>query len=195
MVKLLTWLKPFIPSWMSLLPYLLGGVGLVSLYFYGEHVGYDKAKNKYTQEIAQIHEQDDRVTALAWKAKSDAERVYKQKADEADQSYSDLASKYNLNLLRFKQLQGITRTSNPSSVNNNPTSSNGPSTDPVVSSGPTDQILIPYSDAEICLTNTARLKTVRVWALSLQETPKPLPKPQKSTDTNSSASSPENGSQ
>ena len=116
MVKLLTWLKPFIPSWMALLPYVLGGVGLVSLYFYGEHVGYNKAKNKYTQEIAQIHEQDDRVTALAWKAKSDAERVYKQKADEADQSYSDLASKYNLNLLRFKQLQGITRTSNPSSI-------------------------------------------------------------------------------
>lgn len=98
---------------------------------------------------------------LALEERTRIEQEYEDRAEERDSELADLLSRYNASLVRYANRS--TASGPATSASDRGTEgSDGPSESPVL---PSDVILIPYSDAEICAENTARLQVVREWAI------------------------------
>lgn len=127
-----------------------------------ERAAHEQTKIDHKAEIdrfKQAQQEADR------KAKETAERLRKEaeaNAKQADARYDDLYAQYRANLLRYRANQGNSGGPNRGEL---PAagSGNGPSGSPNVSPG---ELIISMRDAEVCAVNTARLQSVREWALT-----------------------------
>jgi hypothetical protein len=113
-------------------------------------------------DIQQFSRAQAEAEVIALQERSRIEQEYEDRAEERDQELSDLLVRYNASLVRYANRS---QTSGPvaPAQDRGTEGSNGPSESPVVS---LDMILIPYTDAEICSENTARLQVVRDWVLN-----------------------------
>lgn len=103
-------------------------------------------------------------TVIAINDRNRIEQEYRDHAAEQDEAYHDLLGRYNASLMRYAN-RGATSRPAASPESGSPGSTDGPGESPDVS----NDLIIPFSDAEICAENTARLQTAREWALGLQE--------------------------
>lgn len=153
----------------KLLPWLLISAGVIALGFTIHNHGYDKAEKKYTAEITRINteykaaSEKNQAEQLAYKKQKEDE--YGEYAKEADAGYAALRAKYNANLLRYAQNDLRVRASAEGTQVAIAERSDGPSSRPDLYAD--TKIAISYSDAQICVDNTARLQRVRVWGQSI----------------------------
>lgn len=126
---------------------------------------YEKAQAEYTQK--------------ALEEKLQKEKEYNEKQQEADANYSDLLNKYESTLRLYKESQRKIGGYNLPGYPSSPEVSDGQSSGPqlptaeyaldrrVLERVPSDQIMIPFVDAQICAINTARVKATKEWYDSL----------------------------
>jgi hypothetical protein len=105
------------------------------------------------------------ATTIALEDKQRIEQEYRDYAAEQTEAYNDLLGSYNASLVRYAN-RGTTSRPPASAPSGSPGSPASPGESPDVLD---DVILIPFSDAEICAENTARLQVAREWALGLNE--------------------------
>lgn len=152
---------------------LLAGFVGMTVMWYTTSLRLDTAKQaiKTEQEARRADQESYKAAqALAAKkateAKMKQEKIDRENAEKADASYRDLLSKYNASLLRFAQSQRQTLGSNLPGTSGAPKGSNRPSASSDVSA---DTVTIPFSDAQICAVNTARLIALHDWSLNLEK--------------------------
>lgn len=105
------------------------------------------------------------ATLEAERDKQRIEQEYRDRAEQADEEFANLLTRYNASLVRYANRSSPSGPA-ASAESGSTGSVDGASESPVV---PNDLITIPFSDAEICAENTARLQVAREWALSLDE--------------------------
>lgn len=153
--------------WNSISKYVAIGLGVLCLITSGGWWLTDLSltsvrKDLQAEKVGRQTDRDSYTKAqqLAAKAAEDlkikTERDYSDKAKASDQSYATLLSKYNASLLRYRTAQGVPSGTSSGPQVSVPESGDGPSPDP--------QLSISVADAQICATNTARLKSVHDWA-------------------------------
>ena len=136
-----------------------------NIFFYNswQHTSDSLAAEKavHAQDIASYR----RAQADA-QAKADATRARllkesKEKADEADQNYTNLYAMYRTNLLRYQALASSRSGSSGDSHSGTPEVLDGP--------GASTLVPVTAEDLNICAINTARLQSAHEWALNLKE--------------------------
>lgn len=136
-----------------------------SLGWYITDLKLDRTREQVKTERALYSRAQEEYTVKALKAKQEQERKDNERAQKADADYSDLLAKYNASLLRYKAAQ---RASSRTDLSGSPKTTEGsprPGASPELSD---TEIIIPFSDAQICATNTARLEAIHEWATSVR---------------------------
>ena len=116
--------------------------------------GYRRAQAEYEAE------------QLAEKAR--IERENNERMRKADEAYNSLVAEYRANLVRWQRdraPRGTNSGSNLPAAPNPSESSNRSSERTGVPTKYSEYVAISPEDADVCAVNTARLKTVREWAL------------------------------
>ena len=153
-----------VKDWLLIICGVLLIVGGIDLSLTHSALDKEKALRKADSESYKKAQAEYTAKAIAEKAR--VEKENEEKSKQADANYADLRSKYDAALLRYAASQR--QSSKPNlSVSASPSEgSNGPGAGTELSS---ELITIPFSDAQICAVNTARLKAIHDWASSLQE--------------------------
>lgn len=129
-----------------------------------ERAAHQETKTQHEQIVQGFVDAQAEANRKAELKRQEIEKEAKRNAEQADQRYNNLYSKYRSNLLRYQQANPGDRSEPNRSELPTPEGSDRSGGSPEV---PT--IVITFSDAEVCAINTARLQSVRDWALQLKE--------------------------
>lgn len=152
--------------WSRFSSYITVGLAVTTLatgtmwHVTGLRLDASKAENRAL--VASYEAASAQATLAAEQNKNEIEKEYRKRAEETDRELGDLLSRYNASLVRYANRSQASGTTSPT-PDRGPEGSNGPGESTVL---PSDMILIPYTDAEICAENTARLQVVRDWVLN-----------------------------
>lgn len=143
----------------------LMAVGLVLMAFgwNGTHNTLIRERAEHAQVVQAFKDAQAEANKKAEAKRIELEKKAKEDAEAADKRYGTLLTEYRTNLLRYKATHSSSGGPNRSEVKATE-SSTGPSPSPELST-----IIITVKDAEICAVNTARLISVRDWALTQQQ--------------------------
>lgn len=122
----------------------------------------EKDKIVYQDQIKEIQKTQVEYKLKAVQAKAAVEKKDAQRKQEADAYAESLKSKYDALLVRYASAQSGSKVSgNHLSGPSKPSEGTNGSSE---SSQLPSEIVIPYTDAEICADNTARLQAGNKWA-------------------------------
>lgn len=133
------------------------GLLVTSVGWSNTHKELIKEQAAHAADVQRFKDTQEEANRKAEAKRVELEKKAEKNVEEANKRYDSLYIEYRANLLRFKANQSGGGRPYSGDVQA-PKSSNGPSAS-------TNLLTISMSDANICAINTARLITVREWAL------------------------------
>lgn len=143
---------------------LLAVIGVQQLRVTGLKSSLSAEKAGRALDLKEYQRAQMEATAKAYAAKIKKEAEYEAEREKADLAAADLGKQYRAIVMRYAAAQGEARRSDmpvPSETATRGDRSSG------IAQLPVGQLIIPQADALICADNTARLESVREWALTL----------------------------